>query len=136
MAGNTKLVGFSPRPEGVGGVVNLERWGGKVTAEISEGSLESLREACTKLPSGPPPGSGDGRGYFNVWYNKSVGRICTDMQPASAVALASLLKDCIELDVPLNHDVLREWSHSLEAAAKAHEEYCDSEGEPGVKDTR
>jgi hypothetical protein len=129
MAGSTKLMGFSPRPVGVGGVLNLERWGEKETVEISADSLGRIRDACQRLPARPPQESKNGSGSFNVQCDE--GRIRVDMAPANAEALASVLAESAD---PSNaeHETWA-WIHSLRAAIQ---DYRDSiEREPGVNDT-
>jgi len=135
MAGNTKLVGFGPRKKGVPGVIHLSRWDGRTTVTVSEESLESLREACYKdLPQQPQQGKRDDLDDFRVQYDESVGRIHMDMVPMHAEALSLLLQDCLENDVPLNHEILGSWIHSLKDAIQAHEDYHNKNGEPGINE--
>lgn len=135
MAGNTKLVGFSPRPEGVGGVINLERWGEKAEVVISEESLHSVRRACQCLPSRPPQENKNEPDGFNAQYDKSVGRVRVDMDPRAAEYLAQVLGGDIEEGLLLREDDVRSWIHSLRAAVEAHDNYHSAEGEPGVEGT-
>ena len=135
MAGNTKLVGFSPRPEGVGGVINLERLGEKVVVEVSEESLGSIRDACMNLPSRPPQVNSDGSDGFKIHYDESMGRILVDMDPGAAKYLAQVLGGDIEEGDLLRETDVRSWVHHLRSTVKAHEDYHNVEGEPGVEDS-
>jgi len=143
MAGNTKLVGFSPRPEGIvgiGGVVVLERWGERRSVGVSASSLGAIRKACSQLPTQPPKGRSDDS--FDVSYDESVGRIHLDLDAATAYFLAELLEGRLVEDPgeveELNdraEERVRSWIHSLKASVQAHEDYHSVEGEPGVEDT-
>jgi len=135
MSGNTKLVGFQPRLDDGSGVILLERWGEKRDVIISGESLDKIREACMSLPQMPKQRVRDATNNFNVRYDESVGSVHVAMSPAIAQTMALLLKDCIEAGAPLKHDKLESWICSLEKAVKAHLDYHNREGEPGVEDT-
>lgn len=145
MAGNTKLVGFSPRPDGIvgiGGVIVLERWGDKKSVGVSASSLSALRKACSLLPEQPPRGRDNDTDSFRVRYDESVGRIHLDLGTDAAHFLAQLIEgrlaeDPGELEVLNNRseEKVRSWIHSLKASVQAHEDYHSVEGEPGVEDT-
>ena len=122
MAGNTKLLGFSPD-----GKVQLERWGGKASVSISADSLDALRRVCsTELPmvSDMTHRLSD----VTVGYSGQFGRVSIEMTPALARELASSLGDD---DHGLSED-LREMVPLLYKAAKDHEEYISAHDEPGL----
>lgn len=134
MAGNTKLVGFQPRLDDGSGVILLERWGSQENVIISGDSLDSIREACLKLPQAPKQQESVKDG-FTAKYNESMGRVDVAVTPQIAETLVLLFKDCIEAGVPIRHDLVGTWICDLEKAVKAHHDYHHKEGEPGVEDT-
>lgn len=135
MAGNTKLLGFSPRSGDVGGVVNLERWGEQKSVEISQGSVVAIRTACAELPSKPPEQQ-NGNDSFKVRYDESVGRVLVDMDPRAAKYLENLLEAAKAQGADCSGTCIPSWMHHLRVAAKAHEDFHNIEGEPGVEDIR
>ena len=137
MAGNTKLLGFSPRTGDVGGIVNLERWGKKVAVEISHGSVVAIRAGCAELPDKPPEQQNGGND-FKASYDESVGRVLVDMDPMVASYVVAALKDGADGYGPrFGPDASRTWPwiHLVEAAIEAHKKYHNVEGEPGVEDS-
>jgi hypothetical protein len=141
MAGNTKLIGF-----GANGVVELERWGGKTKAVVSKESLETLRSACyQQLPKSPTQKPGEGRDDFNVAYNSSVGRIGVDLDTVTAGELASFLQFALEEfqgcddgtgealgGIRKLNERVPTWISDLKDAVQAHEDYLNTDDEPGV----
>jgi hypothetical protein len=123
MAGNTKLLGLSPDNS-----INLSRWGKEVKVRITKESMLNIRNALAGLPSKPPEQSNDSNS-FKVHYDESVGRVLVDMDPATAMALVDKLEFFRDEEVV---EELGPWVHSLRAATKAHEDYHNVQGEPGV----
>ncbi len=121
MAGNTKLIGFTPS-----GDVQLERWGEVATVVVSQDSLRSLREACfDDLPKRPPRREEHLSGVA-VSYSKQLGIINMEMAPDQATELMGILTTCEVKPFPTV--VAR-----LEKCVKEHLDYTDI-GEPGVED--
>ena len=136
MAGNTKLLGFLP-----GNAVQIERWGKKLAVGLTKESMINLRNAVTGLPTKPPEQKDDSDS-FNVRYDERVGRVRVDMDTETAHFVAGLLTERItphpETVAVLNNSAeerIWSWVHSLRAAVRAHEDYHNAQGEPGVQDT-
>lgn len=125
MAGNTKLMGFTPE-----GKVQLERWGGTATVMVSPESVAALRNACySELPK--KPGGKSDLDVCHVSYDEHVGRVHVELDIDSA----ALLADCLESSSGFEkYEELESWSGRLKKAIQAHYDYHNREGEPGVTD--
>lgn len=138
MAGNTKLIGFGARNPGKPGVIQLERWKGKVNVTISEASLESIRKACYE--DLPEESTQRGRGDledFHLYYDEDVGRVIISILPSEAQKLSEVLNSHSEqwVDTPEIVEKVGFWVSELERGAQDHIDYHNAEGEPGVKDS-
>ena len=141
MAGNTKLIGF-----GSNGVVELERWGGKAKVVVSKESLETLRAACyQQLPKAPKQNGEGSQDDFNVAYDSSVGRVRLDLDTVTAGELAAFLQFGLEEfqgcdsgtgeslgGVKKLNERVPSWIRDLKETVQAHEDYLNTEDEPGV----
>lgn len=133
MAGNTKLIGFTPD-----GKVQLERWGIKVVVKVSERSLMFMRNACyQQLPSKPQQRKRDDLDDFNVQYDTDVGRIRLDLDVQTAEALAKRLESSQAKFFVFRRAGAKRvgaWIHSLKDAVQAHLDFHNASGEPGIDD--
>ena len=125
MAGNTKLVGFSPKGE-----IVLERWGVKTKLQVSPESMGSIRHACIhKLPAECPQAEWD-LGDVTVNYREDFGRIVIEMSPETADDFSEFLysyRQQAGLKGGLFH-----LTEALDKARAEHEAYTD-EKEPWVE---
>lgn len=131
MAGNTKLMGFTPD-----GKVQLERWGTKITIFVSPDSLDSIRRACyTELPKKPSQKERDGFDECSIHYDEYVGRVHMVLDIESAAGLADALdRGCSPLGSDDVHEKVSNWASRLRSSVKTHHDYHNTEGEPGVAD--
>lgn len=100
--------------------------------------MVSLRDACADLPAQPPEVR-DGGSEFKVRYDESVGRVLMDMDPSVAEALAQRVSASSTALFLLDEEAAKKtlsWVHHLRECVKAHEDYHNSEGEPGVEGIR
>lgn len=124
MAGNTKLLGFSPN-----GALTLQRWGKVAIVEVGEEAVEKVMRACRDdLPSAPP--EQEPVEDFLAGFDHQVGcvRVAMDMKTASAVADAMFCSTNPPFDTP----ELREWQRRLEVALSDWRRYQDKR-EPGIE---
>jgi len=133
MAGNTKLMGFTPE-----GKVQLERWGCKAVVSVSPDSLSALRRACyTELPKKPTQRRRDDISGWDVSYDEQVGRILLDLDVEKATILADLVAYRAAHSEELTDDLaemLSCWASNLMSSVQAHHDYLNKDGEPGVAD--
>ena len=117
MAGNTKFMGF-----GIKGMVTLARWGGEAHVELSQESVEALRQACHDgLPMKPPVQLSTAG--TKVDYDEETGVVVVRLDPEKALELGNLLEESIK-DVALAID--------LKNAHKEHVAFNDVSKEPGI----
>ena len=116
MAGNTKLMGFTPQGE-----IELERWGDRTKVYISEKSLYAIRKACyAVLPKKPKePVTPANLKEIHVEYDETTGRIKANF----SIGAAERLVDYTECDEGLA-TLLRE-------AVVTHRMYLEHKSEPG-----
>lgn len=124
MAGNTKLIGFTP-----GGDIVLERWGERARATVGPEGLEAIRHACIHvLPAECPQAEWD-LGDVTVNYREDFGRIVIEMSPETADDFSEFLysyRQQAGLEGGLFH-----LTEALDKARAEHEAYTD-EKEPWV----
>lgn len=129
MAGNTKLIGFSPD-----NVVTLERWGKRACVHLPAQAVDDLRGACRRLPSSPGvPESKD----IHVQYSERTGQVLVEMSPYEARQLSMLLahfRDMAELPnwSSVLENLVTSFPQQLTGAARDHDLYVNTNDEPGI----
>lgn len=117
MSGNTKFMGF-----GIDGMVTLARWGDEANVELSDESIEALRQACFQgLPKKPPTQAHSAKTAVN--YDEETGAVFVRLTPEEALKLGTSLQ---LVDNSLAAD--------LKGAYEDHIAYHDTSKEPGVDD--
>lgn len=125
MAGNTKLMGFSPD-----GLLVFQRWGMKSAITVSKESLEAIRHACIHVLPAECPQKEWTLGDITVNYREDYGRIVIEMSPDAADELAELLHS-LKPDGVLEGDLFR-LPEAIDEQRQVHEDYID-EKEPWVE---
>ena len=129
MAGNTKLMGFSPD-----GVVQLQRWGGTVTTKMSPSSVGKLEQACRDLPTKPKQVSPL---PAQVTYSEEFGYFEAQFGREEAEKLAKLLRFAIHKGQILGKSYVSagiRWVDELVEAMEDMDVYLNTQDEPGVDD--
>lgn len=127
MAGNTKLVGFDV----TGRRIKLRRWGGEQMVEVSPGSVEAIRKACTyDLPRKPLPHH-TGLFELSVQYDESFGQAVVRMNRAVLERLIGYLRNNPEKETEFLKHHFVEMIEGLEQALEDHRNYTDVD-EPGL----
>jgi hypothetical protein len=130
MAGNTKLIGFATESK-----VVLQRWGKKVTVQLTPSSVDALLEACrNELPKNPV-GQASSLLDFRAEYHESTGTIELRLSSGVAKKISAALHDASvsRLSPPEDPDEMEGWSARLKELVTEHEEYLNTKDEPGVE---
>lgn len=127
MAGNTKLLGFTPN-----GKLTLSRWGKDVIIDVSPGSLSAIREACTsKLPIKPRDQLRTLS--FNAEYDESIGSVELRLSPDVAAKFVDIMRAWRD-EGRDGAGKAGAWAEEIKNCCQAHTDYHSTEGEPGVED--